>query len=348
MSNDERIATSQVNGMTSTKHFGGSGKMNNGCRRNHVQLGLSFRHSNFGIISLNNLTRCLLPALCVFLFAGAEGQIQVDLKFKRLQYIAYEPVIATLGITNLAGRDVDLHDTDGQAWFGFEVTGSEGQPIAPTAGGGLQAPLKIQTGQRVTQRIDVAARYPVHDFGTYHVRAHIYFADLGKFFYSASRVFEVTDARPIWQQTVGIPDGVAAPGDARTYSLLSNRFPDHTSLYVRVQDRDTGIVYATYSLGRSIAFEQPQAEIDRTNQLHVLHCAAPRAWTYSRVGLNGELLGHSSFMETKTRPRLVRSASGDVAVRGGVAEAPAAQTKAARGKAPKLSDRPPAIPKDNR
>jgi len=287
------------------------------------------------------------PIVCVFLFAvRGEAQIQVDMKFKRLQYVAYEPVVATLAITNLAGRDVELHDTDGQSWFGFEVTGSEGQPIPPIATDVAQPPLIIGAGQKVAQRINLTPLYPVHDFGTYHVRAHIYFADLEKFFYSATRVFEVTDARPIWQQTVGIPDGVAAPGDARTYLLLTNRFPDHTSLYVRVQDRDSGIVYATYSLGRSIAFEQPQAEIDRANQLHVLHCAAPRAWSYSRIGLNGELLAHSSFMETKTRPRLVHAANGDVAVHGGVLEAAAAQT--ARDTTPKLSDRPPGLPKGDR
>jgi hypothetical protein len=290
--------------------------------------------------------RHALPAVCVFLFAiRAEAQIQVDLKFKRLQYIAYEPVVATLAITNLAGRDVELHDTDGQSWFGFEVTGSEGQPIPPITTDNAQPPLKIEAGQKVAQRINLTPLYPVHDFGTYHVRAHIYFADLEKFFYSATRVFEVTDARPIWQQTVGIPDGVAAPGDARTYLLLTN-CSDHTSLYVRVQDRDSGIVYATYSLGRSIAFEQPQAEIDRANQLHVLHCAAPRAWSYSRIGLNGELLAHSSLMETKTRPRLVHAANGDVAVHGGVLEAAAAQT--ARDTTPKLSDRPPGLPKGDR
>ena len=289
----------------------------------------------------------ILLVACVFLFAvTGEAQIQVDLKFKRLQYIAYEPVVATLAITNLAGRDVDLHDADGQSWFGFELTGSEGQPIPPIATDNTQPPLKIEAGQKVTQRINLTPLYPVQDFGTYHVRAHIYFADLEKFFYSGTRVFEVTDAPPIWQQTVGIPDGVAAPGNARTYALLTNRFPDHTSLYVRVQDRDSGTVYATYSLGRTIAFEEPQAEIDRANQLHVLHCAAPRAWSYSRIGLNGELLAHSSFMETKTRPRLVHAANGDVAVRGGVIEAPAAQT--ARGTTPKLSDRPPGLPKDDR
>src|SRR5439155_1093170 len=106
------------------------------------------------------------------------------------------------------------------------------------------------------------------------------------------------------------PEGTAGSGEVRTYSLMTNRFPDHTSLYVRVQDKDAGVVYATYSLGRTISFEQPQAEIDRANQLHVLHCAAPHAWSYARVGLNGQLLEHSSFMETTTRPHLVLSGSG--------------------------------------
>jgi hypothetical protein len=302
--------------------------------------------TNLGSLTLKHVTRHVLTLVCVILSAvGAEAQIQVDLKFKRLQYIAYEPVVATLSITNLAGREIELHDADGQSWIGFEITGNEGQPIAPISVENAQPPLKVATGQRVTHQINLTQLYPVHDFGTYHVRTNVYFADLGKFFYSPTRVFEVTDARPIWQQTVGIPDGVAAPGDVRTYSLLTNRFPDHTSLYVRVQDRDTGIVYATYSLGRTIAFEEPQAEIDHANQLHVLHCSAPRAWAYSRIGLNGELLAHSSFMETKTRPRLVRAGNGEVAVRGGTIEAPAA--KGSRGTAPKLSARPPELPKDD-
>jgi hypothetical protein len=206
--------------------------------------------------------------------------------------------------------------------------------------------LRLQAGQRVTRQIDLTPRYPVNEFGAYHVRTNIYFADLGKFFYSGTRVFEVTDARPIWQQTVGVPGGAGASGDVRTYSLMTNRFPDHTSLYVRVQDKDTGVVYATYSLGRTISFEQPQAEIDRANQLHVLHCAAPRAWSYARIGLNGELLTHSSFMETKTRPHLVHSGGGEIAVHGGMVEAPAQSSGI---KAPKLSARPPGAPtKDDR
>jgi hypothetical protein len=285
-----------------------------------------------------DILRRVVPWLFVFVFVtAAEAQVEVDLKFKRLQYIAHEPVVATLAITNLAGRDIDLHDADGQSWLGFEITGSDEQPIAPLNAANREAPLRIQAGQRVTRQIDLTPLYPVYEYGAYHVRSNIYFADLGKFFYSGTRVFEVTDARPIWEQTVGVPDG-GGSGEVRTYSLMTNRFPDHTSLYVRVQDKDKGVVYATYSLGRTIGFEQPQAEIDRSNRLHVLHCEAPRAWSYARIGLNGELLTHSSFMETNTRPRLVHSGGGEVAVHGGTIDAPAPSS---RNKAPKLSARPP-------
>jgi hypothetical protein len=293
-----------------------------------------------------DVTRCSLPALFAFiLVTAADAQIQVDLKFKRLQYIAYEPVVANVAITNLAGRDIELHDANSQSWLGFEIAGGEEQPIAPLGGVNREPPLKIAAGQRVTRQIDLTPLYPVQEFGTYHVRTNVYFADLGKFFYSPARVFEVTDARPIWQQTVGVPDGVAGAGEVRTYSLMTNRFPDHTSLYVRVQNKDTSVVYATYSLGRTIAFEEPQVEIDHGNQLHVLHCSAPRAWSYSRIGLNGELLEHSLFMETKTRPRLVHSGNGEIAVRGGMVEAPA---QSSRSKAPKLSARPPGAPTNDR
>src|SRR5205809_2662618 len=134
------------------------------------------------------LTR-VLPCASVLLFAAAaNGQIQVDLKFKRLQYIAYEPVVATLAITNLAGRDIELHDSDRQSWLGFEVTGNEGQSIAPLNGDNDKQSLKIEAGQRVTRQIALAALYPVHDFGAYHVRAHVYFPDLATYSYSGTRV----------------------------------------------------------------------------------------------------------------------------------------------------------------
>jgi hypothetical protein len=290
--------------------------------------------------------KSLLPlAVFFFLAAAAQAQVQVELKFKRLQYVAHEPVMATVRITNLAGRDIDLHDEKGQHWFGFEVNAGEGRLLAPFRQAAPEPALHVAAGQTVTRKINLTPVFPVHDFGAYHVRANVYFADLNKFFYSQTKVFQVADARPIWQKTVGVPDGIAGAGEMRTYSLLSNRFPDHTSLYVRVENKSNGLVYTTYSLGRVIAYDEPQAELDRANQLHVLHCAAPRTWAYSHIGLNGELLAHSTFMETKTRPRLRHVADGAVAVNGGRLDLPIAQSP--RSPAPKLSAHPPAVPAED-
>lgn len=306
--------------------------------RNRAQFNIVMQPRSFSRVNVFMGRRWLLLCLCS-IASSTFAQIQVELKFPRLQYIAYEPVVANLTITNLAGRDVDLRDGNGQSWFGFEVTADEGRTIAQLANAGTE-PLSVAVGKRVTREINLTPLFGLHDFGTYHVRAHVYFSDLNKFYYSQSKVFEVTDARPIWQKTVGVPEGNSVGGTVRTYSLMTNRFPDHTSLYVRVEDKESGMVYSTFSLGQIIAFDQPQAEFDRSNELHVLYCAAPRKWGYVRVGLNGELLSRASFVETKTRPRLVLSDDGVVKIAGGMMETPVTQS------APKLSSQPPNAPKD--
>lgn len=285
--------------------------------------------------------RSLVFAAALFLVAlPAEGQIQVELKFKRLQYIAYEPVIATVTITNLAGREIELRDDNEQHWYGFEVTAKEGRTLAPI----LQRdepPLKIAAGTSVTRKINLTPLFPITDLGVYHVRANVFFADLNKFFYARAKVFEVTTARPIWRRTVGDP----ANGGVRTYSLMTNRFPDHTSLYVRVEDQENSLVYATFSLGRLISFDEPHAEIDRDNQLHVLQCSAPRIWSYSVVGLDGRLLKHTTYSQTRSTPRLRRTPEGTVAVSGGTQDVPV--PPAAQRVVPKLSDRPANLPPED-
>jgi hypothetical protein len=275
-------------------------------------------------------------AFCIVVGA-ANAQIGVQLKFSRLQFIAYEPLTATVSITNRAGRDIDLRDDGGEHWFGFEITGSDGQSIGAGAAPD-SSPLHIESGKTVTQKVNLSALFPMQEFGPYHVRAHVYFADLARYFYSQTKVVEITTARPIWKQSVGVPPESGTDGNARTYSLLSNRFPDHTSLYVKVEDETRNVVYATYSLGRVIAFDEPHAEVDRENRLHVLHCAAPRTWSYAIIGLNGQLLSRSIILETKTRPHFKRSADNEVAVIGGMTESAAAQ--AAQKSVPKLSTRP--------
>src|SRR4029450_6479514 len=159
------------------------------------------------------MIRSLALTMLFLVSLSAQGQIQVDLKFKRLQYIAFEPVMATVTITNLAGRDIQLRDDNDQHWYGFEITAGEGRTLAPLKPAS-EPPLKIAAGTSVTRKINLTPLFPISDLGVYHVCANVFFADLNKFFYARAKVFEVTTARPIWQRTVGDPRGAGV----RTYS----------------------------------------------------------------------------------------------------------------------------------
>ena len=275
----------------------------------------------------------------LFLAGTAQAQIQVELKFKRLQYIAHEPVFATVKITNLAGRDIDLHDENDQHWFGFEINGGENRLLAPVTQGAAEPALHIEAGKTVTRKINLTPIFPVQDFGAYHVRANVYFADLNKFYYSPTKVFQVTDARPIWQKTVGVPDRNAQRGpDAHLFASHESFPGSHVALRARGKQKQRRrlhhlLVRPGHRLRRTAGRTRPRESIARSS----LRRAANLGLFH--IGWNGELLAHSIFMETKTRPRLRHAADGAIAVSGGVLDAPVAQS--ARNPAPKLSARPP-------
>src|SRR5256714_12855964 len=143
----------------------------------------SFFRRRDALFSRPVMFRIQLAALFIAL-ATAHAQIQVELNFKRVQYIAHEPILATVKIANNSGRDIDLRDDNGQRWFGFEINAGESRLLAPLRSDTGEPALHVEIGQTVTRKINLTALFPVADFGTYHVRANVFFADLNKFFYS--------------------------------------------------------------------------------------------------------------------------------------------------------------------
>src|SRR5437588_11947196 len=89
--------------------------------------------------------------------ATAHAQIQVELTFKRVQYIAHEPILATVRIANNSGRDIDLRDDSGQHWFGFEINAGEGRLLAPLRSDTGEPALHVEIGQTVTRKINLTA-----------------------------------------------------------------------------------------------------------------------------------------------------------------------------------------------
>jgi hypothetical protein len=307
---------------------------------------------------------CALVFLCA-LAPALHAQIEVHMDIPRHLYLSYEPIVATVSITNNTGRDLTLEDKAPDHWFTFEIMNNDGTPIparadeqnlqpsTDPASGAIASsttaifserpPLTIPMGETVKRKVNLVNLYPISDYGVYHVRAVIYFDAMDKYFASRGVGFEVSEGKTLWQKTVGIPDGQQNAGQMREFELVSFQQPKDNMLYVRIQDHDAGIVYATYPIGSIISGYDPQAEVDALSQLHVLLMAAPKEYLYTRLGPNGEMLGQDDYTDLKTRPHLRRMENGDVLIAGGIQVLPKTASQAADN-GPKLSDRPAGMP----
>ena len=289
-------------------------------------------------------------ALCLILFGALlvsistlQAQIQVDLKVSRRSYILYEPLIATVTITNNAGRDITLADEQGQQWFNVEVSRLGGDMVPPYSPDYQLHPLVVPAGKSLQRQIDLTPLFPIREMGTHRLRANIYFADLDRFFYSNYVTFDLTDGKLIWRESVGVP---GTTDEVRQVSLLTHQLADRMLLYVRVRDENGNNVYTTQSLGRLIITgREPQEFFDRNNVLHVLQEAIPGSFLYTAVNLNGERVDQKAYMKAGTsRPFLVKNESGDVSVRGGQIQVAVPKPTGQSSGEAKLSDRPTGLP----
>ena len=298
--------------------------------RRHVRI----RHEKWRFLGLVML-------LGLVLLVPATAQVQVDVALKRSLYMVYEPLICNVTITNLSGGTLTMEDTPREKWFGFQIETVDGRPLPPINPQYQNQTVEIEAGQRLTRSINITPLYPLSEFGTYRVRAAVYVLQLGKYFVSPQLNIEITEGRQLWQQTVGVPEGLGQ-GRARTFTILAHRLPRTTMLYLRVEDKESGVIYCTTQLGRFLTFASPDIELDGGNQIHILQNTAPKAFLYSHFDVNGKVLKQQAYQSYDARPYLVRKPDASVAVVGGVPYDPKAAPP--EQQLPKLGDRPVPLP----
>lgn len=272
---------------------------------------------------------------------SARAQITVDIAFKRNLYVRYEPLICTVSITNTSGRTLDLADTAREKWFGFEIRTMDGRPIPPINPDYGNLPMQIQNQQTIKRSINLAPLFPISEFGTYRVSAAVYSSQLGKYFTSPTMNVDITEGRKLREDTVGVPEGLGE-GSSRTFTLLAHRLSRTTVLYLRVEDKDAGVIYCTTQLGRYVLSGAPDVKFDHANQIYILQNAAPKAFLLSVFDINGKVIKQQGYQSGKDRPRLVKQPDGSIVVVDGVPYD--VNAKPPEETMPKMDDRPVPLP----
>jgi hypothetical protein len=285
----------------------------------------------------------LLLALLFALLPCARAQIQVDLSLKRTLYLAYEPLIVNVSITNLTGNSLNLRDSENTHWFGFQIETLEGRPVPPHESRHNNPPLLLQPGEKLTRTVNLTPLFPIAEFGGYRLRATIRVPSLNRTFSSPPLNFEITEGRKIFQKTVGVPANLPGGGGTREITLLTHRLPSSTQLYLRIVDPARHVVHCTHRLGRLVNYGTPEIVLDRENRIHILQNTAPKAYIYSHIGLNGEVLERKTYLQNLKRPSLVETSDNRVTVVGATEFDPEA-TREREKSAPSVSDRPVPLP----
>jgi hypothetical protein len=287
---------------------------------------------------LRSILRSLL-CLCA-LASAVHAQVNVGIEVKKRSYIRYEPLLVTVSLTNLSGRDLLLQDGESQ-WFSFLVVqGDRDTVLSPRNPDYRLDPLELKIGETVKRTVDLNRLYPVSEYGIHRIRATIYVKELDKYFTSKTANVDITEGRTVWKQTVGVPEAMPNAGGMHEVSLLSAQGASHQYLYCRITDPSTGNVLCMYKLGHIIDNTQFQAQFDATNTLHVLQLVGPKTYNLSQVGVNGEMYGQWIYDAPKFKPMLRRDNTGNLDIVGATRRVEAAKN----GPTPKLSDRPPGLP----
>jgi hypothetical protein len=291
-------------------------------------------------------THLILAAAAGLLAAvvPARAQIAVSISLKERIHIRHEPVLATVSVTNNTGRDIVLEDTRQGQWFGFQINTGGDHFIAPRDPNYRLDPLPMRAGETLKRTVNLNDLFPLGEFGTYAIRANIYFAGMDRYFNSKPTHIEVTDGRVVWRQAAGVPEGEKGAGQMRVFTILRHQRGEESLLYVRVEDQDDGSVFRTSSLGRIIDGVAPEMQLDSRNNLYVLQLVGLRRFALSRIGVNGEFLGQSYYNVPKTRPYLRKQPDGSLQLVGGQREE-VVQNPATLPPPAKLSDRPPGLPR---
>jgi hypothetical protein len=87
-------------------------------------------------------------------------------------------------------------------------------------------------------------------------------------------------------------------------------------LYFRLTD-EGGRSLRVFPLARMVDFGDPEAQMDRANNLHVLFQTGARTFTYCVIDPNGNLLARQYHEYSASRPKLHLGEEGRIFVGGG-------------------------------
>lgn len=275
--------------------------------------------------------------MAIALTGTATAQLATSLKLSKQQYVAGEPVIASVTITNHAGQTLTFAGDERSPWLNFMMTDRKGGAVT-SRGNTAFGKMTIRAGESMSREVDLSQHFQLSEPGTFAVSAVVRMPGSTTEGASTNRVmFNQSPGSTYWTQKVGIP---SKPGHTREFRIINFSGDDKSYIYAQVIDDTTGQNVRTFMLGEVLLLRKPLVTVDRDQRLHVMYLATPNLWVHCMIDTDGTLVNRE-FHKTAAQgdPQLLTYGNGTVGVANSIPFDPKAAAEA-KAKIRKASDRP--------
>jgi hypothetical protein len=266
----------------------------------------------FFIVGMALLTACAVQAQL--------NGVMASLQLGQEQYLPDEDLQLTVKIVNRSGQDVILGTEND--WITFSVIGDDNFVCPKLGEMPAKAAFVLHSGEVGTRALNPTPYFDFHRPGRYHLTAHIKIPQWHQEIICHSVGFTVGTGSPLpnlgnLQFGLPLPPGATnMVPEVRKYSLLKVSYVDQLKLYFRLTDSSNKTL-RVYPIAGMTSFSDPEAQIDRYNNLHVLHQIGARAFNYSIINPNGQMVVRQTYDYGRSRPSLRVNEDGRVFVGGG-------------------------------
>jgi hypothetical protein len=266
--------------------------------------------------------KIILPILGLAWLAAftAPAQLSVEVTMDQEQFLPSQTLPVAVRVTNRSGQSLHLGaDAD---WLTFSVESADGFVVVKNAEVPVIGEFDLNSSQVAIKRVDLQPYFGLTRSGRYKVTATVRIKDWNAAVNSPPKDFDVINGVQLWAQDFGVPVPAGVTNGApevRKYILQeANYLRSQLRLYVLVSDASESHVFKVVQIGKMVSFSQPETELDRSSNLHVLWQSGAASFVYVVVDPDGEMLQQEIYDYVSTRPRLNVNADGGVLVVGGV------------------------------
>lgn len=246
------------------------------------------------------------------------AQVTVELQPEQEQFLPGEPVNIAARVTNLSGQSMKLGAEN--EWLQFSVESRAGFIVSELQKPAVTGEFTLDSSKTAKKLVDLAPAFDLSRPGRYTVTATVHVPGWNQEFTSNPKGFDVIQGAKLWQREFGVPGRAEIAGgvpEVRRYTLQQANYLRRLKLYLRITDAADSKIIKVFSLGEMISFSQPEPQVDKASNLHVLWQTGARSFAYRMVSPDGEIMVRQTYDYAGNRPRLQTDGEGKIVVGGG-------------------------------